>query len=101
MKYLKTPFSEEDIDGLRVGDVAQYGNILVVDGNLMVAFADIAPVGVSHLTGAVNYAAHDSDDHVLHAGSTLLNLLKGLLKVVHRPPASGASDVLRLVEPSP
>ena len=84
-----------------VGDVAQHRLSLAVDGHLAAALSDIAPVGVGHLAGTVDYAAHDRDDNSLEVRSACLDFGKGLLQVVHRAAAARAGDVLGLVETAP
>ena len=50
------------IHGFRVLNMLQHGSLSFIDGDLVVAFADISPIGVGHLAGTVHDAAHHGDD---------------------------------------
>ena len=64
----------------------------------MVAFPDIAPVGICHLARSVHDASHDCYHGAFEMGSLCLDFFECCLEVIHRPAASWACDVFRLVE---
>ena len=69
-----------------------------VYGDLSVAFTHIAPVGISHFPRTVHYASHDCYHHAFQVCGAFLDLIEGLLKIVHRASASRAGYVFRSVE---
>ena len=81
--------------------MSEYRHVLFVYGHLASAFPHISPVGICHLAGAVDYAAHNRYYYILEAGGLLHHLPVGLLEVIHCPSAARAGDVLRLVETAP
>ena len=61
--------------------MAEYRDVVVVDSHLMVAFSDITPVGIGHLSRTVHYAAHDGNRHVFEMGGALLDFFEGALEI--------------------
>ena len=53
-------------------------------------------VGISHLAGPVDDAAHDRDGHAWEVPRPGADLLGDLLQVEQRAPAAGTGHVLRL-----
>ena len=77
------------------------GVFFSVKGHLAETFSHVAVVGIGHLSGTVDYAAHDGYDNVLEMGRALLDLVEGGLEVVEGSAATGACNVLRLIETAP
>ena len=66
------------------------GVFFTVQGNLAKTLSHISVIGIGHLSGAIDYAAHYGNDNILEVGGTLLYLIKGVFQVIERPSASGA-----------
>ena len=77
------------------------GVIFTIQGYKAGAFSYIAVICICHFTRAVHYAAHDGNYHVLETGRSFLYLIKGVFQVIFGASASGACNVLRLVETAP
>ena len=60
--------------------------------------AHVAVVGVGHLAGAVDDAAHDADAQVFQMRRARLDVGEGLFDVVERAAARGAGDVFGMRE---
>jgi hypothetical protein len=63
--------------------------------------ADVAEVGIGHLAGAIDDAAHDRNLDALEMAGLALNALRRLLQIEKRPAAGGAGDELGLREAHP
>ena len=84
-----------------MGDVALDHLTAFVKGYLASALAHVAVVGVGHLAGAVDDAAHDAYLQPFEVLGTGLDLLQGFLDVVLRASAGGTSDVFALADTCP
>src|SRR5690606_28093804 len=58
--------------------------------------ADVAKIGVRHLTGAIDDAPHDGNAHTFEMPGGGADAGGGFLKIKQRSPAAGAGHVIRL-----
>ncbi len=94
------PFNQFDqlLVGLLGGDVFLDAVLPDVEVDAARTAADVAEVGVGHLAGAVDDAAHDRDLDPLEVLGLRFDALGGLLQVEERAPAGGAGDELGLAD---
>ena len=93
-------FDEGDklFDGVGLVDVALHDLAAFVEGYLACAGAHIAVVGVGHLAGSVDDAAHDADFDAFEVVGASFDLLERLLDIVLGAAAGGTGDVFALAD---
>ena len=87
------------VDGFLLGYVALHALLAAVEADLAGAGAHVAVVGVGHLAGAVDDAAHDGYLEALHLAGGRLDARYGGAQVVEGAPAARATDILRAADP--
>ena len=80
--------------------MAEDWSLTFVNRDFVISFSDVAPVGISHFSWAINYTSHDCYYHSFKMCSPALYLIECAFKVVHCTAASRAGYVLRSVETS-
>src|SRR5262245_14598823 len=83
---------DEPIHGLGLGDVALDALVTDVEVDAPRAAADVAEVGVGHLSRPVHDAPHDRDLELLQVPQASLDALRRRLQVELRAAAGGAGD---------
>ena len=84
----------ETVDGIILGDVHLDALLTLIEADTPGSSTDIAIIGISHLTGAVDDASHHPDFEVCQVGRGLLYTLDGGLEVKHGSAATWAGDEL-------
>ena len=86
----------QPLHGLLFGDVELHRGLADVKIDFVRRPTDVAEVRVSHFTGTVHDAAHDSDAHAFEVARGFTDLLRGLLEIEERAPTAWAGDIVRL-----
>lgn len=89
---------DEPVERLLLRDVAFDDGAPLVEGDAPGSGAHVAVVGVGHLAGAVDDAAHDADFEIFQMRRARLDLRQRPLDVVERAAARGAGDVFGMRE---
>mmetsp|Transcript_18965 Transcript_18965/g.48520 ORF Transcript_18965/g.48520 Transcript_18965/m.48520 type:complete len:498 (+) Transcript_18965:325-1818(+) len=90
---------DKGVARLLVRDGTLHDRFADIEVDLARRAADVAEVGVGHLAGAVDDAAHDRDRDAGQVARALGDLRCHLLQVEERAAAAGARDELRLHRP--
>src|SRR5579862_4098909 len=91
---------DQPLVGFTGGDAARDLLLAHVEVHPARRGADVAEVGVGHLTGAVDDAAHDGNTHAWQMGGARLDAIGGAFQVEQRPSATRAGDVIGSAEAS-
>ncbi len=83
----------QPVECLLLRNVALDDRAALVEGDAARSGAHLAVVGVGHLAGTVDDAAHHADAEVFQVRRAGLDVGEGLLDVVERAPARRAGDV--------
>ena len=89
---------DEAVDGIGLGDVHLDALLALVEADASSGCSHVSVVGIGHLAGTVDDAAHHADFQVSEVSCRLLHALHSGLQVKHGSATSWAGDKFGLAD---